>query len=91
MVGALSYQVPIGTAKRRSRPQSGWLGGGEIHSENGTVRALSESDVSGVKLYTQNVFEHGGFCWDPSCLEDASIAKLLPHAVPGLALPLNGR
>ena len=56
------------------------------------LRSLRElSPVQGVKLYTQNALTHGRFCCDPSCFEAASIPKLLPHAVPRLALPLDGR
>jgi len=44
----------------------------------------------GVKLYTGNVLKHGSCC-DPSCFEGARIAKLLPHVVPRLAWPLDGR
>lgn len=52
---------------------------------------LSSALTQGVKLYTQNVLKHGRFCCDPLCFEGARIAKLLPHAVPRLALPLDGR
>lgn len=44
-----------------------------------------------VKLYTQNVLTHGRFCCGRSSFERAKIAKLLPHAVARLALPLDGR
>ena len=50
-----------------------------------------------VKLKIQNVFMHGRFCCDPLCFEASIIlqaswiVKLLPDAVPRLALLLNGR
>lgn len=55
------------------------------------ARMLSSEFTQGVKLYTQNVLKHGRFRCGPSCFESARIPELLPHAVPRLALPLNGR
>ena len=39
----------------------------------------------------QNVLKHGRFCCDLSCFEGSRIAKLMPRAVPRLALRLDGR
>jgi hypothetical protein len=79
---------------QRALPGSGVVigleSGGDPHSSF-RKDVLSRERAQNVKLYTQNVFQHGTICCGPSCFECVRVGNLLPPAVPRLAEPLDGQ